>query len=93
MSGGVIWYNRSVGIQGSVRDYTGGSPYTTARFITYAGAHSGPSGTRTAANGATISYNFTLDGSAYPGGITQVAPFLCSNTVCQSPGSAMMNRP
>jgi hypothetical protein len=30
--GGIIWYNRSVGVQGEVVDYLGGLPYTQVQF-------------------------------------------------------------
>lgn len=93
-SGGVIWYNRSVGFQGSVRDYSGGSASTQALFLSHAGSYAGPSATRTVSNGATLSYNFTLDGSSYSGGITRVMPAVCDLVAqCVGPSGGYLYRP
>ncbi len=67
-NGAFSWYNRSGGVKGQVWDFAGGSASTTAIFAPYAGSYRLPEQSRAAANGATTSFNFTLDGSAYSGG-------------------------
>ncbi|MBM9507854.1 hypothetical protein [Actinacidiphila acididurans] len=68
-SGGLIWLNRSVTVQGSVTDIGGAG--TQVVCDPWANNTELPHQTRTAVDGTT-SYNFTLDGSQWPGGITEV---------------------
>jgi hypothetical protein len=73
-SGSLTWLNRSVGVQGGVTDIGGAG--TKVEFIAWAGGtvaddQTRPTGGAPAVN-ETVSYNFTLDGSAYAGGITEV---------------------
>lgn len=82
-SGTFTWYNRSVGVGGSVRDYdaTAREPGTTVFFDFYQGAV--PLGrlrqTRTdRPGGAATPFQFTADASGLSGGITAVCVFLCS---------------
>lgn len=72
----LTWYNRSVGVQGGVTD-TGGAG-TLVQFNALVGGYIVPVDIQTRPTGGqfavneTVSYNFTLDGSAYVGGITEV---------------------
>ncbi len=91
-SGGSVWYNRSVGIQGSVTDAAGGSSFSRAMFLSRAGSYTGPSDSRAVTSG-TRSFSFTLDGSNYVGGITSVWANLCSDSGCFSDASQNMTRP
>ena len=84
-NGTFSWYNRSVGVQGQVWDWSGGSAYTTAVFAPMAGSYTLPQQTRTANNGATTSFSFTLDGSPYSGGITYIGIGMCSSSACTLP--------
>ncbi|MGW5351437.1 hypothetical protein ACWERV_13105 [Streptomyces sp. NPDC004031] len=68
-SGSVTWLNRSVGIQGSVTDIGGAG--TQVEFDAYAGGSLVDIQTRTAVD-EVKSYNFTIDGSAFSGGINEV---------------------
>ncbi len=92
-SGGFIWYNRSVGVQGRVQSYceSGGSVRVAFEFYTgYSGGGTkvGKTETRTTPECTSRSYNFTQDGSAYSGGIRSVRVTQCSflsvGTVCDS---------
>ncbi|MFD3504575.1 hypothetical protein ACFWWT_40075 [Streptomyces sp. NPDC058676] len=73
-SGNFTWLNRSVQVQGGVTNIGGAG--TKVEFTAWAGdtwvdAQTRPTGGKLAVN-ETVSYNFTLDGSAYSGGITEV---------------------
>lgn len=81
-SGGLIWLNRSVQNQGYVVDYAGGSTLTEAVFFRYTGTILRGNDTRTTSENTVRSFNFTLDGSAYSGGITRVEIWLCSDQIC-----------
>ena len=73
-SGSLTWLNRSVQVQGGVTDIGGaGTKVEFDAFVggTPVGYQIRPTGGAPAVN-ETVSYNFTLDGSAYPGGITEV---------------------
>ncbi|SFF75457.1 hypothetical protein SAMN05216251_12770 [Actinacidiphila alni] len=77
-SGSLTWLNRSVGVQGSVTDVGGAG--TKVNFLAWAGGslvddQYRPTGGIPAVN-ETVSYNFTLDGSAYAGGITEVDVYI-----------------
>ena len=64
-SGGFIWYNRSVGVQGSVTDLAGGWGGTTVKFEFYVtnwdGVEEIHSESRTASENSERSFNFTID--------------------------------
>jgi len=68
-SGGLTWLNRSVTVQGSVGDIGGAG--TQVEFDAYANTTVVDYQTRSAVN-ETTPYNFTIDGSQWPGGITKV---------------------
>ncbi|MEU9182013.1 hypothetical protein AB0C90_35325 [Streptomyces sp. NPDC048550] len=73
-SGNLTWLNRSVQVQGGVTDVGGaGTQVGFNAFVgdTWVGSQIRPTGGLLAVN-ETVSYNFTLDGSAYAGGITKV---------------------
>ncbi|GAA4803196.1 hypothetical protein [Streptomyces ziwulingensis] len=77
-SGSFTWLNRSVQVQGGVKNIGGAG--TQVLFDAWAGStpvesQSRPTGGKLAVN-ETISYNFTLDGSAYSGGITEIDVWL-----------------
>lgn len=72
--GTLTWLNRSVQVQGGVTDSGGAG--TKVGFEgwtsdTFADTQDRPTQGKIAVN-ETVSYNFTLDGSAYPGGIITV---------------------
>ncbi|HEY0638944.1 MAG TPA: hypothetical protein VGD67_14940 [Pseudonocardiaceae bacterium] len=69
--GGLTWYNRSVGVQGTVYDI--GDGLTQVYFLPYHGntALYARDTTRTASEG-TVPFGFTLDGSDLVGGISKV---------------------
>lgn len=74
-SGGLIWLNRSVTVQGSVTDIGGAG--TKVEFDAYAGATDVVDiESRSAVNEVDKPYHFTLDGSAVSGGITDVYVFI-----------------
>ena len=79
-SGSLTWYNRSVGVQGSVTD-VGYAGNTFVAFTFYIGAfqwYSYETRTATAPNGrpeVTVPFNWTESGP--PGGITRVDIKLC----------------
>lgn len=73
-SGSLTWLNRSVGVQGKVTDVGGAG--TRVQFTAYVGitpvqTQVRPTRGETAID-ETVSYHFTLDGSAYKGGISEV---------------------
>lgn len=77
-SGSLTWLNRSVQVQGGVTDIGGAG--TKVEFLAFVGdnfvdSQDRPTGGVPAVN-ETVSYNFTLDGSAYPGGITEVDVYI-----------------
>ncbi|WP_306215026.1 hypothetical protein [Actinoplanes sp. RD1] len=74
-SGGFIWYNRSVGVQGSVTDLADGWEGTTVHFDFFV---TGPTGARVwadadsrTASDADRSFNFTQDPAAAPTPLSQ----------------------
>ncbi|MGW0336863.1 hypothetical protein ACWD0J_34340 [Streptomyces sp. NPDC003011] len=76
--GSFTWLNRSVQVQGEVKNIGGAG--TQVEFSAWAGdtwlsAHTRPTGGQLAVN-ETVPYNFTIDGSAYPGGITDIFVWL-----------------
>jgi hypothetical protein len=77
-SGGIIWYNRSVGAQGSVTDYAGGWGGTVVSFeFVYGANNSRVVQTRSVSTG-TRDFNFTQE---FPsGGVTRVYVQVCSIT-------------
>lgn len=80
-SGTFTWLNRSVQNQGSVIDRFMGSEYTQVAFFRYTASTLRGVDTRSAYD-TQRSFNFTLDGSPYPGGITKVLVSLCSDEGC-----------
>jgi hypothetical protein len=76
--GSFTWLNRSVQVQGEVKDIGGAG--TRVGFYAWAGSKLADSQFRptqaTSAVNETVPYNFTLDGSEYPGGITKVTVWL-----------------
>ncbi len=94
--GTLTWFNRSVGVQGGVVDWCGnGSDYTKVIFEYYSARNkSGYLGVQSRqANDCQElrSYNFTLDGSAYSGGIGSVYISVCTEAQCNS--LPTINRP
>ncbi|MEU3692603.1 hypothetical protein [Streptomyces narbonensis] len=77
-SGNLTWFNRSVQVQGKVTDVGGAgtrvhfSAYTPTSWV---GSQARPTGGLPAVN-ESVSYNFTFDGSAYSGGITEIAVWI-----------------
>jgi hypothetical protein len=87
---GLIWLNRSVTVQGSVTDVGGAG--TQVEFDAFAGITLVDVQTRTAVN-EVRSFNFTLDGSAYQGGITKVNIYLYDLHNLSLIGSVPTTRP
>lgn len=79
--GGIIWYNRTAGVQGHVVDIGIGS--TTAVFEAFAGATKIDSTTRTANDESSLggdrSFNFTIGDPNLVGGIDRVRVTVCIN--------------
>ncbi|WP_150476442.1 hypothetical protein [Streptomyces alboniger] len=76
--GSFTWLNRSVQVQGEVKNIGGAG--TQVGFEAWVGgmlvdSQNRPTQGKFAVN-ETVPYNFTLDGSAYPGGITKVGVWL-----------------
>lgn len=70
--GAVTWYNRSVHVQGNLRDFIGSSAWSQARFTFYIGERVHYQTTRTVSAGGTESYNFDVSATNVPGGITDI---------------------
>jgi hypothetical protein len=77
-SGGVIWYNQSVGVQGSVTDYAGGWGGTVVTFEFVYGADNNRIPQTRSVTSGTRDFNFVQDLPA--GGATRVYVQVCSIT-------------
>jgi hypothetical protein len=83
--GGVVWSNRSVTVQGSVKDYKAApSAYTQVRFNFFLKNGTTPyaTQTRTALFGEEVPYNFVQEGPA--GGIWHVNVHVCTSPPAMS---------
>ncbi|MFC0527091.1 hypothetical protein [Phytohabitans kaempferiae] len=74
--GQITWLNRSVQVSGKVDDRGNASYYSQVIFEAYVGALRVDRQTRSINNNVR-GYGFTLDGSAYRGGITRVKIDAC----------------
>lgn len=97
--GQITWLNRSVQVNGEVDDHGNAGYYSQVVFEAYVGALRVDRQTRSVNNGLRV-YGFTLDGSAYRGGITRVRIDTCvfragSNTLwgCTLSGPDNLYRP
>lgn len=74
--GQITWLNRSVQVSGDVDDHGNSAYYGQVIFEAYVGSLRVDRQTRSVNNGRR-GYGFTLDGSAYRGGITRVRIDTC----------------
>jgi hypothetical protein len=74
--GQITWLNRSVQVSGYVDDHGNSAYYSQVIFEAYVGTARVDRQTRSV-NNARRGYGFTLDGSAYRGGITRVRIDAC----------------
>ncbi|MCI4065122.1 hypothetical protein MRQ36_22165 [Micromonospora sp. R77] len=77
----MTWYNRSVGVQGEVYDYTSSAGSTTAKFVFFQSDVELSSLTQTrTSSGGSVSFNFLVEGPS--GGINGVQVWLCHSGDC-----------
>ncbi|MDQ7909980.1 hypothetical protein RB614_36330 [Phytohabitans sp. ZYX-F-186] len=93
--GQITWLNRSVQVNGTVDDHLNANYYSQVIFEAWGGTKRVDRQTRSVNNGRR-GYGFTLDGSAYRGGITRVKIDACvfragSNTLWGCAPTAPVN--
>jgi len=94
-SGGFVWYNQDVRVQGSVTDFAGGWGSTVAIFEFLQGPRGGPlvplgSETRSV-SGDKRSFNWVQPAPA--GGITEIWVTVCNRETSSCGDTAMVRRP